>query len=367
MELQIAVEELSRALYRAQGIVEKKSTMPVLANVLLEARQGTLTVTAFDLEIGVRSEHQAEVMKEGKLAVSAKHLYDIVRSLSEASLILRKTQNNYLELRSGASHFRIVGTPAEDFPTLPKSENVPFVTVDPKVMLAMIERTSFAVSSDETRFNLNGVYFEPAGGAVRMVATDGHRLALVERPVQGDFQLKRGVIIPKKGLFELKRLLAEDVPGEAQLGFVDNSGVFHRPGLSMVMRLIDGHFPDYKHVLPKESDKQLELGRLRFLEVLKRVSLLSQDQMHTVKLEIGDHLLRVTSQNPDLGEAHEEMPIEAAPEPMTIGFNAKYLIDVLNVIDTDQVVFELNDDLSPGVLRPAGDPQYTAVVMPVRI
>ena len=367
MELQIAVEELSRALYRAQGIVEKKSTMPILANVLLEAKKGTLTVTAFDLEIGVQSEHQAEVMKEGKLAVSAKHLYDIVRSLSEASVVLRKSQNNYLELRSGASHFRIVGMPAEDFPALPRSENVPFVSIDPKVVLAMIERTSFAVSSDETRFNLNGVFFEPAAGAVRMVATDGHRLALVERPVAGDFRLKKGVIIPKKGLYELKRLLGEDVPGEAQLGFADNSGVFHRPGLSMVMRLIDGHFPDYQHVLPKESEKQLRIGRLRFLEVLKRVSLLSQDQMHTVKLEIGDGTLKITSQNPDLGEAHEEMPIEGGSGPMAIGFNAKYLIDVLNVIGTDEVVFELNDDLSPGVVRPAGDPQYTAVVMPVRI
>ena len=367
MELQIAVEELSRALYRAQGIVEKKSTMPILANVLLEAKKGTLTVTAFDLEIGVQSEHQAEVLKEGKLAVSAKHLYDIVRSLSEASLVLKKTQNNYLELRCGASHFRIVGMSAEDFPALPKSDKVPFVAIDPKVVLAMIERTSFAVSSDETRFNLNGVYFEPAKDAVRMVATDGHRLALVERPVSGDFKLKRGVIIPKKGLFELKRLLGEDVPGEAQLGFAENSGVFHRPGLTMVMRLIDGHFPDYQHVLPKENDKQLRIGRLRFLEVLKRVSLLSQDQMHTVKLEIGDGVLKVASQNPDLGEAHEEMPIEGATAPLAIGFNAKYLIDVLNVIGTEEVVFELNDDLSPGVIRPAGDPQYTAVVMPVRI
>ncbi len=367
MELQIAVEELSRALYRAQGIVEKKSTMPILANVLLEAKKGTLTVTAFDLEIGVQSEHPAEVMKEGKLAVSAKHLYDIVRALSDSSLVLRKTQNNYLELRSGASHFRIVGMPADDFPALPKYENVPSVVIDPKVVLAMIEKTSFAVSSDETRFNLNGVFFEPVPGAARMVATDGHRLAMVERPVQGDFGLKRGVIIPKKGLFELKRLLVEEVAGESRLGFAENSGVFHRPGLTMVMRLIDGHFPDYKHVLPKESDKQIPLGRLRFLEVLKRVSLLSQDQMHTVKLELGEHLLRVTSQNPDLGEAHEEMPIESAPAPMAIGFNAKYLIDVLNVIGTDEVVFELNDDLSPGVIRPAGDPQYTAVVMPVRI
>lgn len=368
MELQIAVEELSKALYRAQGIVEKKSTMPILVNVLLDAKPGLLSVTAFDLEIGVTSEHRAEVLKEGRLAVSAKHLYDIVRTLPEPTVLLRRTENNYVEIICGASHFRIVAMPAEDFPALPAVEKVPFVSVRPKQLLGMIEMTSFAVSTDETRFNLNGVFFQPVATGVRMVATDGHRLALVERPVEGDFQLKRGVIIPRKGIHELKRLLSEQGSEEAELGFAENSGVFRRPGLTLIMQLINGQFPEYEQVIPKESDRTLRLGRVRLLETLKRVSLLSQDQMHTVKLEVDDGVLRISSQNPDLGEAREEIILEhEAPGGLAIGFNARYLIDVLGVINTEDVQFELHDDLSPGVVHPADDPTYTAVVMPVRI
>lgn len=367
MELQIAVEELGKALYRAQGIVEKKSTMPILANVLLDAKAGLLTVTAFDLEIGVTSEHRAEVIKEGRLAVSAKHLYDIVRTLPEPTVLLKRTENNYVEISCGTAHFRIVAMPAEDFPSLPAVEQVPFVPIRPKQLLGMIEMTSFAVSTDETRFNLNGVFFQPVAGAVRMVATDGHRLALVERPLEGDFQLKRGVIVPRKGIHELKRLLSEGSE-EAELGFAENSGVFRRPGLTLIMQLINGQFPEYEQVIPKESDRTLRIGRARLLETLKRVSLLSQDQMHTVKLEIEDSILRVSSQSPELGEAREEIPLDhEVAGGLTIGFNARYLIDVLGVLGTDEVQFELHDDLSPGVIHPADDATYTAVVMPVRI
>lgn len=368
MELQIAVEELSRALYRAHGIVEKKSTMPILSNVLLEAKGDVLKVTAFDLEIGVTSEHRAEVMKEGRLAVSARHLYDIVRTLPEPSLVLRRVQNNYVEISCGSSHFRIVGMPAEDFPELPAMAQVPFVRVRPKQILEMIEMTGFAVSTDETRFNLNGVFFQPvAGGGIRMVATDGHRLSLVERPVEGDFGLERGVIIPRKGIQELKRLLAEAGNEEAELGFAGNSGVFRRPGLTMVMQLINGQFPDYEQVIPREAARSLRLDRVRAIETLKRVSLLSQDQMYTVKFEVKEDTLVVSAQSPDLGEAHEEIPLESSGEPLVIGFNARYVVDVLSVIAAEQVSIELHDDLSPGVIHPADDKTYTAVVMPVRI
>ncbi len=367
MELQIAVEELGRALYRAQGIVEKKSTMPILANVLLEARKGGLAVTAYDLEIGLVSEHKAEVLKEGKVAVSARHIYDIVRALPEPTMLLKRAQNNYLEIRCGASQFKIVGMPPEDFPALPAASRLPFVKVKPALLLEMIEKTAFAVSHDETRFNLNGVYFDAREGSARMVATDGHRLSVVERKLEGDFKLKRGVIIPRKGLQELRRLLAEGDDAEAELGFAETSGVFRKTGLSMVMRLIDGQFPDYQQVVPKESERVVILGRVRFLETLRRVSLLSQDQMHTVKLDVGGGVVRVTSQSPDLGEAQEEIPAAADGAPISVGFNARYLMDVLQAVETDDVAFEINDDMSPGVLRPAGDPSYTAVVMPVRI
>ena len=375
MELKIAAPELAKALGRSQGIVEKKSTMPILSHVLLEARKGTeLHVSATDLDLSVSSEHSCEVLKEGALAVSAKHLYEIVRSLPEASVTLKRASNNYLEVRSGPSEFRIVGLPAEDFPALPKFEKVPFVSVEPADLLDMIERTQFAVSSDETRYNLNGVFFEPSPEGLRMVATDGHRLSLVERKLEGDFGLKRGVILPRKGLQELRKLLSEAAESgeekpEAKLGFVENNAIFRRPGVVLAMRLIEGMFPDYRQVIPKQGEKIVKLGRGRFAETLRRISLLSSDKAHAVKLELAKGALKVLSQNPDLGDAKEEVPVEYDGEPLKIGFNARYLLDVLQVLASDDVALELADDLSPGVLRGAGDkdPGFTAVVMPMRI
>ncbi|HEU4384901.1 MAG TPA: DNA polymerase III subunit beta [Anaeromyxobacteraceae bacterium] len=374
MELKIGVQELSRALSRSQGIVEKKTTMPILSHVLLEAQKsGELIVSATDLDVAVQGQYQCEsVQKEGKVAVPARQLFEIVKALPESSAALRKTQNNYLELRSGSAEFRIVGLPAEDFPALPKPEKVPFVDVDAASMLGLIERTAFAVSSDETRYNLNGVFFEPQGGKVRLVATDGHRLSLAEADLPGDFKLKKGIILPKKGLFELKKLLAEAVEGgeerpSAQLGFVESSAIVRRSGVTLVMRLIEGLFPDYKQVIPKAGEKVLKVGRVRFLETLRRISILASDKSHAVKLELGKGTLRVVSQNPDLGEAKEDVTVEYQGEPLKIGFNARYLIDVLQVLASEDVAFELADDLSPGVLRPSGEEGFTAVVMPMRI
>ncbi|HET9553067.1 MAG TPA: DNA polymerase III subunit beta [Anaeromyxobacteraceae bacterium] len=376
MELKIGAAELARALGRSLGIVERKSTMPILAHVLLEAKKAdALHVSATDLDLSVSSEHQAEVAKEGAVAVSAKNLFDIVRSFPATETVsLKKAGNNYLEVRCGPSEFRIVGLPAEDFPALPKFEKVAFVDVTPAELLEQIDRTSFAASTDETRYNLNGVFFEPQGPVLRMVATDGHRLALSEKPLAGDYALKRGVILPRKGLTELKKLLAEGPDAgqekvEAKLGFAENSAVFRRPGVVLAMRLIEGLFPDYKQVIPKQGEKILKVGRERLLETLRRVSLLSSDKSHAVKLELSQGALKVLSQNPDLGEAKEEVPVEYGGDALKIGFNARYLIDVITVLESDDVQLELADDLSPGVLRGAGpeDAGYTAVVMPMRI
>jgi DNA polymerase-3 subunit beta len=375
MELKIGAQELARALGRSQGIVEKKSTMPILSHVLLEAKKGNLLhVSATDLDLSVSSEHPCEVLKEGALAVPAKHLFEIIRSLPEQQVTLKKAGNNYLEVRSGPSEFRIVGLPAEDFPALPKFEKVAFVDVVPAELLGQIDLTSFAASTDETRYNLNGVYFEPQGPVLRMVATDGHRLALSERPLAGDYGLKRGVILPRKGLHELKKLLGEandagtEKP-ETKLGFAENSAIYRRPGVVLAMRLIEGMFPDYKQVIPKQGEKIVKVGRQRLLETLRRVSILASDKSHAVKLELSPGLLRVLSQNPDLGDAKEEVPVEYAGEPLKIGFNSRYITDVAAVLKSDDVQLELADDLSPGVLRGAGpeDAGYTAVVMPMRI
>ncbi len=376
MELKIGVQELSRALARSQGIVEKKSTMPILSHVLLEAAKGdTLHVSATDLDVSVSSDHTCEVTKEGRVAVPARQLFDIVRSLPEKDALLKRAANNYLEVRSGAAEFKLVGLPAEDFPALPRFDKVPFVDVEPQPLLEMIELTAFAASSDETRYNLNGVFFEPSEGALRTVATDGHRLSLAEREMPGDFRVKKGIILPRKGLAEMKKLLLEPAEGETRLGFVENSAVLQRPHVKLVMRLIEGVFPDYRQVIPKAGEKSFSVGRDRLFDALRRVSLLSSDKAHAVKLELSPGLLRVLSQNPDLGEAREELPVEYQGDPLAIGFNARYLMDVLGALASLEaaaardVTVDLADDLSPGVLRPGGESatRFTAVVMPMRI
>jgi DNA polymerase-3 subunit beta len=376
MELKIAAHDLARALARSQGIVEKKTTMPILSHVLIEAKGAkALHISATDLDVSISSEHECEVAKEGSLAVPAKSLYEIIRSLPEKDVTLKKAHNNFLEIRSGPSEFKIVGLSPDDFPVLPRFEKVPFVAVDPAALLDQIDRTSFAVSSDETRYNLNGVFFEPSQGVLRLVATDGHRLSLSERAAPGDFALKRGVILPRKGLHELRKLLLEATESgkekpEGRFGFVENAAIFGRPGVVLAMRLIEGLFPDYKQVIPKQGTIFVKVGREALLTTLRRVSILSTDKAHAVKLELDGKTMKVLSQNPDLGEAKEEITVEYNGGPLKIGFNARYLTDVLGVVKSDDVLIEMENDLSPGVVKgadPEKDGGFTAVVMPMRI
>lgn len=369
MEFRIAADELKKALHRAQGIVERKATMPILSNVLVNATKSGVTVTAFDLDIGIVSEHPAEVVKPGAITVSAKTLFDIVNLIPDANVTIKKLPNNYAELTSGAAHYKIVGMAPEEFPKLPKEDAAGhLVKLTGTALLEMIKKSSYAISNDETRYILNGVFFEPREGhKVRMVATDGHRLALVERELSGDFKLKAGVIIPRKGLFELKRLLDEAPEAECQLGFAENSALFKKPGLSMVMRLIDGQFPEYQRVIPKEGEKQVLVKRSHFFDALKRIALLSADKSSAVKLSLSDNLLRITANNPELGEAKDDLEVAYRGPNLTIGFNARYILDVLGALETDEVTLELGDEHSPGVLHAPGDKSYTAVVMPMRV
>jgi len=368
MEFRIATEELVKALHRAQGIAERKTTIPILANVLIQAKKASVSFTAFDLDLGLVTEHPAQVAQEGAITLASKTLFDIVRALPDAKVTLRSTGNNAVEILSGSVHIKLLGMPADEYPALPKEERSNLVKAEGAKLLEMIEKTIFAVSTDETRYILNGLYFEPEGSStVRVVATDGHRLSLVERPMEGDFKLKKGVILPRKGLLELRRLLEEAPDAECFLGFGDTSAVFKKAGLSMFMRLIDGQFPDYKEVIPKESEQSLKLPRAALLETLKRISLLSEEKSHAIRVELSEGLLRISSQNPDLGEAHEDVVVDYAGKKVEVGFNARYLLDVLGVIGTDEVMLEVIDEQSPGVLRPTGDKSYTAVIMPMRI
>ncbi len=379
MKLSITKAELTRGLARIQAIVEKRNSMPILANVLLEAKAagkkgkdegGTLELAATDLEVGIRGLHPADVATPGALTISAKKLFEITRELQDELVHLESTPNAYLTIRCARAEFTLAGTGAEEYPTLPAFTPEKVVPVQVGILGQMIERTMYAASVDETRYNLNGVYLEVLAdsGKLRMVATDGHRLACVDRSLGDEASaLASGVIIPRKGLAELKRLVDEDDDDEIELAFEGNNGLARRGNVTLVMRLIEGEFPNYRQVIPKKLDRQLVLSADPLLHALRRVSLLSSERSRAVTLELSDGKLVITSSNPDLGDAREELDVDYAGEPLSIGFNSKYLMDALAVSGAKEVRFGLQDDLSPAQLVPTDDDDTLAVVMPMRI
>ncbi len=371
MEFTVDKNELLTGLYRVQGVVERRTAMPILANVLIEAKKGQIVLTATDLEIGIRGSYPAVVNKEGSVTLPAKNLYEIVREAPDDKVSFRKKENLWIEVTSGKALFTIVGLSAEDYPNIPNYKDRKFYEVKPDDLQDMIQKTIFSVSNDETRYHLNGVFFEkPKKGSstVRMVATDGHRLSLINKNLDFSKELSfnRGVIIPKKGLNELKRLL-EEGEGNYQIGFDTNNIIIKKEKVVLFIRLIDGEFPDYEQVIPTNHKKKITVDKETFLGSLKRISLLSNERSRAIRLVAKANVLEISTSNPELGEAKEEIEIQYGGSQIEAGFNAKYFIDILNAINSKEVTLELNDKLSPGILKAANDDNYVCVVMPMRI
>jgi len=374
MKLSISKNELQRGLARIQAIVEKRNTMPILANVhlaaLTDADVGRLELAATDLEVGIRSSHPAEVDEAGSVTVSARKLYEIVRELPEEPVRIEVSPNAYLSIRCARADFTLAGNLPDEYPTLPTAAPGQITKVQAVVLAQMIQGTIYAASADETRYNLNGVYFErlPETGALRMVATDGHRLAYIDRDLGVPFEgLEQGVIIPRKALIELKRLVDEEDADEVEIGFEGNNGLVQKEGVTLVMRLIEGEFPNYQQVIPKELSHHLVLPVEALTRVLRRVALLSSERSRAVKFQLTPGLLRLSSNNPDLGEAQEDLDVDYAGKELTIAFNARYLLDCLGALTAKEVKLSLQDEHSPAQLVPTDDEDMLAVVMPMRI
>ncbi|MGH0029161.1 MAG: DNA polymerase III subunit beta [Myxococcota bacterium] len=374
MKFSISKSEFQRGLARIQSIVEKRNTMPILANVLIEAsgsgEEGRLELAATDLEVGIRGVHTCQVDQAGGVTASAKKLFEIVRELPDEPVHVEVSGNAYLSIRCARAEFSLAGTTADEYPTLPAFAPERTVKVQAPVVGEMIERTMYAASSDETRYNLNGVYLEKLEevGRLRMVATDGHRLAYVDRSFGDDLEgLDSGVIIPRKGLSELKRLVDEDDADEVELGFEGNNGLVRKGDVTLVMRLIEGEFPNYRQVVPSETRVHLTLPTEMLMHALRRVALLSAERSRAVKLELTSGQLCLSSTNPDLGDAREDLDVDFDDEPLSIAFNARYLTDALGVVGSKEVQLVFKDPLSPAILKPTDDADSLAVVMPMRV
>jgi DNA polymerase-3 subunit beta len=356
------------ALQKTQSVVEKRNTVQILANILVSAKGQELSLSATDLEVGIKVTVPIEVQTEGKITLSAKNFLDIVRELPEQNLEITRKDNGWVELICGKSRFNIVSLSADEYPQLPQFEEKQYFDARVEALRGMIDRTSFAVATDATRYHLNGVFFEHVeNNIIRMTATDGHRLAFEDQEVFMKLpELKRGIIIPKKGLMELRKVLDES---ESSIGMAFERGyIFAKVNNTFLfVRLIEGEYPDYRTVIPKAAENLVEIDREAFSAALKRVSLLAHEKSRGVKFSLQGSVLNIFSSNPDMGEAREEIDVKYSGEPVEIGFNAKYMLECLSVMEAETLEFRFRDRLSPGILRAKGHPNHTYVLMPMRI
>lgn len=368
MKFTIQREPLLHALQQAQSVVEKKNTVQILGNVLVSVNETELSLAATDLEVGIKILLPIQNAQPGKVTLSAKQFLDIVKELPNRELVISKKDNNWVEILCGKSKFNIVSLAADEFPALPAFEEKKYFDARVDALAEMIERTEFAVSLDATRYHLNGVFFEGLeNNVMRMTATDGHRLSYVDSEIfLSSPELKRGIIIPRKGLNEFRRMLDH---GGSTVGLAFERGyLFVKMGPNyLFVRLIEGEYPDYRQVVPKNADKQLKVNREEFFAALKRVSLLANEKSRGIKLSIQGSSLVISSSNPDLGDAREELDVEFSGDTLEVGFNAKYLMDCLAVDKSADVHLALKDKLSPGIISGKDERHHTYVIMPMRI
>ena len=378
MELAIDRVSLLNSLSMVQGIVERRNTVPILGHVLLEPGEDKLKLSATDLEVGIRTEIAAETVQPGPLTLSARKLFEIVRETESEKVTLRTLDNDWFELRCGRARFKMMGLDPRSFPAMPSSngkvdeqERAPLkgeLKLPPAEMASMIDKTIFAVSPDEARYNLSGVYvIAPESGTVRMVATDGHRLSMIDREASG-FSMTGGVILPRKGLAELRKLLDQAGENEAQLVIDGQLAWLRRGATELSMRLVEGEFPDYKGVIPSQSRYEIRLARDLLLNAMRRVAIFSNERYHGVKLAFTDGTLTVSSTSPDLGEASETLDIAFNGAEFSIGFNALYIQQVLNIIPSDsEAMLGLSDEVTAGIITTPSDSEFQYVVMPMRL
>jgi len=366
MHLTIGKAAFLKELNMLQGVVEKKSTIPMLSNLLLEAIGGELWIKGTDLDVSISTLCEAEIKQEGSICVQAKKLFEIVRSLPEADIEIKQGANDQLTIVCERSRFKMPGLPKDNFPEI-KSFDGAYWQIPSDLIRTFINRTIFAITTEESRYALNGAKMELSGKAIRMVATDGHRLSFIER--LSDFgDAKLDVLIPKKTLAELARLCGESNDA-VEVGSGDNHLFFRVGKRLMSSRTLTGQFPNYELVLPKENNNRIVVETSRVSSAIKRVALMADDRSHAIKFDVNDGQINITSQSSEIGEAGESLPVEYAGPSIAAGFNAQYLLDFFNVIQDGDVTFEFKDGNSQAQIKSNNDPEYDLryIIMPMRL
>jgi DNA polymerase III subunit beta len=368
MNLSIAKDQIIAGLQAVQNVVSSRTTLPILSNVLLRATDGRVEFTATDLDVTVACSVEAKVSKPGATTVPVKKLFGIVKELNGGEIEIETDEKNVTSIRSGSSYFKINGLAAEEFPPLPKFKDDKKVVLQQDNVRSMLKKTSFAVSTDESRYVLNGIFISLKEGKMTLVATDGRRLALVDEEVEVSEKSSGEFIVPAKAINELNRLLQDK--GEVELKYGENQSSFalkDDKGFSVLLitKLIEGNYPNYRQVIPGEAKERIPINREELLQALRRAEIMTSEKANSVKLSFGRNQLAITANSPEVGEARETLAVNYKGKEMAIAFNPRYLIDPLTALAEDEVFIELIDELSPGVLKINGPFLY--VVMPMRL
>lgn len=365
MKFTAAREALLKPLQAVIGVVERRQTMPILSNVLIIARDGQLAVTATDLEVELVAQTEIEAESDGEITVSGRKLLDICRALPEGSDVKISLSGEKLSVRAGRSKFNLVTLPAAEFPVVDDIKANQTITVSQASLGRLIEKTHFSMAQQDVRYYLNGMLLETAGKHLRAVATDGHRLALCQAELAGGELSDQQVIVPRKGVLELQRLM--DGEGDLNIELGANHVRIQLDDIRFTSKLIDGRFPEYDRVIPKESSNELKADRVEFKSALQRTAILSNEKYRGIRLVIRDSGVVLQAHNPEQEEAEEELAVEYTGEDIEIGFNVNYLLDALSAVEGDDVTLSVQDSNSSCLIRQPGNEDCTFVVMPMRL
>jgi DNA polymerase-3 subunit beta len=363
MKLAVTKEALLEGLQRTQNVVSNRPTLPILTNALLEADEEGLWITTTDLEVGIRCRVEARIEKTGSTTLPARKLVSIIRELPSSEIILEVDSKNAASIRCGASFFKIFGLPKEEFPAFPAFEEPKSLKIRQSELKDGLRKTSYAISSDEARYVLNGILFSLKDNKLMLVATDGRRLALFDSDLEFPESHERDFILPTKAVTELQRLLSED--GEVEISSSENLVSFELNGARLVSKLVEGNYPNYRQVIPGEAKERIALEREAFHNCVRRVSILSSDKTSSVRLNFTKNNLDITANTPEVGEAKESMSINYKGRDISIAFNPEFLMDPLRNLPNDEVFLELIDEMSPGVIKI--QTPFLYVIMPMRV
>ena len=371
MKFKISRSIFFKTLSHLQGIVDKKNSLPILSNILIEAKENKLTLSSTDMDISIIEKIDCNVLEEGATTISSQILYDIVRKLDENSEIeIISNNGKLLTLRASGSRFSLACLPKEDYPIIDQDNSGTSISINSKILFKLIDKTKFAISNEETRYFLNGLYFninrEDKLNVVTLVGTDGHRLAKFSYNLETDIDEISGVIIPKKTIYELSKLLSE-IDDDVEILISSNKIIFFIGNIVFISKLIDGSFPDYKRVIPQNNNNILKINREILLSAVDRVSTIANDKSPVIKFKLLKNILNLNTVNNESSTASEDLKINYDGEEVEIGFNSKYIMDIVNNLEDEEISINLKDNTSPIIALENSNTNLVYVLMPMRV